>query len=211
MACRIAGVEPSYVEVNPDDPVAYVLSLNVHRRHLTPSQRALVAARARDIYDQQAKERQRLSEGRGKKGPVNLPDLSSDARDAAGKALGVSGKSVDFATKVLTKAEPEIIKAVDEGRMAVSTAAVYATEPPEVQREIASAPKRKRTYKSVTKPKAVEDHKPKEEVTDGPPKSRGVGITRAHEAIACLKRIPKNDGLRLRAFQIVSDWIKFNK
>ena len=75
----------------------------------------------------------------------------SDARDAAGKALGVSGKSVDFATKVLTKAEPEIIKAVDEGRMAVSTAAVYATEPPEVQREIASAPKRKRTYKSVTK------------------------------------------------------------
>lgn len=32
--------------------------------------------------------------------PVNLPGLS-DARDAAGKEFGVSGKSVDHATKVL--------------------------------------------------------------------------------------------------------------
>lgn len=35
--------------------------------------------------------------------PANLPERErSDARDAAGKAVGVSGKSVDHATKVLT-------------------------------------------------------------------------------------------------------------
>jgi len=39
MACSLAGVEPDIIEVSPDDPVSYVLSLNLHRRHLTPSQR----------------------------------------------------------------------------------------------------------------------------------------------------------------------------
>lgn len=44
------------------------------------------------LYEQQAKERQKLSEGRGQKGQENLPDLKGQARDAAGKAFGVSGK-----------------------------------------------------------------------------------------------------------------------
>ena len=52
----------------------------------------------------------------------NLPPCSK-ARDAAGKEFGVSGKSVDHATRVLEKGVPELIEAVDEGRIAVSTAA----------------------------------------------------------------------------------------
>ncbi|MFO1045994.1 MAG: hypothetical protein U0941_29790 [Planctomycetaceae bacterium] len=48
--------------------------------------------RAREIYDRQAKERQKLSEGRGKKGMETFPQLNGTARDAAGKAVGVSGR-----------------------------------------------------------------------------------------------------------------------
>jgi len=40
---------------------------------------------------------------------------------------------------------------------------------------------------------------------------RGMGVIRAHEAINCLKRIPKDDGLRKRGFQVVADWLKHNK
>src|SRR5207244_244793 len=42
-------------------------------------------------------------------------------------------------------------------------------------------------------------------------KSRGQGVALAHEAINCLSRIPKNDGLRKRAFQMVTDWINGNQ
>ncbi|HJN08181.1 MAG: hypothetical protein QGG09_14950 [Pirellulaceae bacterium] len=43
-----------------------------------------------------------------------------------------------------------------------------------------------------------------------PGKSR-VGIERAHEAIACLKRIPATDALRERGHAVVTDWIRHNR
>lgn len=60
------------------------------------------AVRCRDLYDRAAKERQKDAgkhHGRGKV-PENLPDANStDARDAAGKAVGVTGRTVDYATR----------------------------------------------------------------------------------------------------------------
>ena len=44
-ACRMAGIEPRTVELNGQDPTAYVLSTNIARRHLTKGQRAMVVAK----------------------------------------------------------------------------------------------------------------------------------------------------------------------
>lgn len=212
LACEIADIKPRFRAVTVDDPIAYVLSLNLHRRHLTPSQLSMVGARAREFYDQQAKERQRASGGdhRTKKAVVeNLPPPDSGkARDQVGKVVGVSGKSIDYATKVLKEAVPEVAKAVDEGRMAISTAAILASEPEDVQREEASQPKRNRKYEAGpngTKPEPKHEEEPEEG------KQRGKGVFLANEAINCLIRIPKNDALRKRGFQIVTDWIKANR
>ena len=42
-ACKVAGVEPEFMRFDGDDPLAFVLSMNLHRRHLTPSQCSMVA------------------------------------------------------------------------------------------------------------------------------------------------------------------------
>jgi hypothetical protein len=46
-ACELAGVAPAFTALGDHDPVAYILSPNVNRRHLTAGQRAMAAARAR--------------------------------------------------------------------------------------------------------------------------------------------------------------------
>lgn len=220
LACKMAGIKPVARVVSVDDPIAYVLSLNLYRRHLTPSQLSMVGARAREEYDKQAKERQEAAALKGNKSragkdsPVveNLPPPGK-ARDAVGKALGVSGKSIDYASRVLRQAVPEVVKAVDEGRMAVSTAAILATEPEDKQRAEATRPKRNRNYVSVTKTPEQKRRQAEnqEEQDDGVIERKGVGVIRANEAINCLIRIPKNDALRKRGFQIVTDWIKANR
>ncbi len=205
-ACRSINTVPKTTEVKVADPVAYVMSLNLHRRHLTPGQRSMIAARARAMYDAAAKERMQA----GKKNPpVNVPEgKTGDSRDAVGKSVGVSGKYVDYATKVIANAVPEVVKAVDEGRMNVKTAAVLSSEPPDVQRDECAKPKRNRTYHSVSAPLNAEDgESPEQEETR---EVKGVGITRANEAINSLTRIPKNDALRKRGFQLVTDWIRRN-
>lgn len=223
-ACQMAGVPPTYRAVTVADPVAYVISLNFHRRQLTPSQLGMVAGRARSYYDAQAKARQKEGGAKGGgKVMENFPEASAGeqtARDAAGKAVGVSGRTVDFATRVLTQGTPELIQAVDEGRMAVSTAAVHAADPPDVQR--AHVERAKRKYHSTADGTEFgatkEGRKKKTTQVDASPepcsdeiRSRGVGVRLANEAVDCLKRIPKHDALRARGFQIVTDWIRRNR
>jgi len=47
-ACVEVGIEPALKEFTGDNPVSFVLSANLHRRHLTPGQQAAIVASAQD-------------------------------------------------------------------------------------------------------------------------------------------------------------------
>jgi len=210
-ACGEAGVKPRFKTVDVDDPVAYVLSKNLHRRHLDKSQLGLAAGRAqklREKYRTEAEQRMKSgkgpdgSGGRGHKSEKpsvnNSGGFQGDSRDLIGAQFGVSGPTVDRGRKVAEKGVPELVQAVEQGKMSVTAAAKLANEPAAVQREVIASGKRRR-----------------EKVDETPPEKEGkilgVGVMLANEAINCLIRIPKDDPLRKRGFQIVTDWIKSNK
>lgn len=202
-ACKLKGIDPlTRVVTGIADPAEYVYSLNYHRRHMTPSQASMCAARRSEFYEQQAKER--MLSGKKSNPPVNLPEGKTDARDAAGKAFGVSGKSVDYAKKVIDKGIPELAKAVDEGRMAVSTAAILASEPADVQKSEIERPARNRTYKTSSRPDAPE----REARHPGEHnESETFAITKADVAISQLKGIPAKNKFRNAALRRVQAWV----
>ena len=123
IACETADVEPRFVEFDGNDPLAFVLSANLHRRHLNESQRAMVAAKL-----------ETMKQGRPGK-DANLHVLREDAA----RMLGVSPRSVASAAAVRSGAIPELTAKVEQGEVAVSLAAKVATLPAERQKELVSA------------------------------------------------------------------------
>jgi hypothetical protein len=205
-ACLMAGVEVTFKTITTDDPAAYVMSLNHHRRHDSLGEMALCAARAKEYYECEAKERQRLSEGAGNKGMVNLPYLSKGpARDKAGEAFNVSGKTVDHGTTVITKGVPELVDAVESKKVSVSKAASIAQEAPEKQKEILEDPQKLKEFKKpVTANHVAGDAGCGDSVDYKSTSAKQY----AGMAILQLKRIQSDQPCWKDAFLEVENWIK---
>jgi phage N-6-adenine-methyltransferase len=129
-ACEAAGVQPRFVEWDGSgDPVEWVISKNLKRRHLDTSQRSIVAARKLEYYRAQAKERQgKRTDLVADMPPSSTPaDEPRKARDEAARDFNVSPRTVENAATVIERGVPELVAAVERGELAV-TAAAEATQ-----------------------------------------------------------------------------------
>jgi N6-adenosine-specific RNA methylase IME4 len=91
------------------DPLAYVISQNLKRRHLNESQRAFVAAKLAN-----------LGEGR----PEKTAPIGAVSQADAADRLAVSRRSVQRAAEVQDHGVPELQRAVETGKLSVSQAAI---------------------------------------------------------------------------------------
>jgi N6-adenosine-specific RNA methylase IME4 len=131
-AAQAAGIElekRNFRHFHPEmygDPLAYVLSKNLKRRHLDESQRAMVAAKLAT-----------LGQGRPatpQDNPANLPVKQADAA----KSLSISERALRHARRVQDHGEPELARAVERGHLAVSVAERASHLPAAIQRQIAA-------------------------------------------------------------------------
>lgn len=108
-----------------ESPAAFVISANLRRRHLTPSQRAMLPADFEPALRKETEAKQKAgkgadgSGGRGHKKTLgqDCPNVSDDgrAREQAGALLAVSGRAVSEA-KQIEAADPTLADRVRDGR-----------------------------------------------------------------------------------------------
>lgn len=149
-ACRELGIEPRYETFAGDDPLAYVVATNLHRRHLTAAQRAALAVEILPTLEEAARKRQaalagtrpngtpdlgaKLHEGSGRAGGdtrtlgAKLRTPSSRSDEAVASLTGASGRYVSEAKRI-NAAAPDVLDAVKGGRLDMATAKAAAKLP----------------------------------------------------------------------------------
>ena len=128
--------------------LSFMVSLNLRRRHLDESQRALVAARLADM---------RQGERTDLEPSANLPKVPKVSQGEAAELLNVSDRTLRSARQVLEQGTPELVAAVERGEMAVSVAAHVARLTPPEQQQMLSGGRAEQTILKAAQ--AIRDRK----------------------------------------------------
>jgi ParB-like chromosome segregation protein Spo0J len=123
-ACEIAGVDPTLEEYLGADPLGFVISHNLHRRHLTESQRGMVAAKLAT-----------MRAGR----PNETAPIDAVSKQEACSALKVGVSTLDRSRKIQRLGSPELNAAVESGEITVGAAYKVAELPHEKQAALVKA------------------------------------------------------------------------
>lgn len=126
-ACSGLGIEPRYREWDgTGDLLATVVSLNLKRRHLSESQRAMIAQRLANMVVGQ--NRDRSSED---------PQICGTAisQSAAADMLNVSERLISSARRVVREGDPELAAMVESGEIQVSEAEEIVRVIPKAQQK----------------------------------------------------------------------------
>ena len=168
-ACKLAGIEPEFKfvmslndrELSPQVIADWIISHNLHRRHLTTSQKAMVGQGYLAYLKEEAKKRQdagRVNSHASRRGelvspksdePKSVQGSRSDVQ--AAKLVGVGKNSIRDADFVM-KNDPELAQQVRDSKVTVSAAAKRIRE--------ALNPKPKQTPEQIAEKlaKAVAKH-----------------------------------------------------
>ena len=109
LACGEAGVKPHYDYYKGDDPIGFVISMNLHRRHLNETQRAVVASRIANM---------RQGERTDIQPSANWQKVS---QQEAADQLNVGSRTVARVKQVERQA-PELMPKLESGEMSAHEA-----------------------------------------------------------------------------------------
>lgn len=127
LACKELGVNPYTKQFVGDRQSAldYSIRANLDRRHLSSSQRAMMAVRANELVEAIRNKVVKLSRTKKEARPENPKERTTDA--IIGKTFGVSSEQIRKA-KIVSEENPQEVKKILNGETSVNKA-FLATKP----------------------------------------------------------------------------------
>lgn len=126
--------EREFAPETEGDPLEFVLSKNLHRRQLTPGQKAAVAVEFEEKFSKEAKGRSLQNLKQNGAVPVGETKVAGRSRDRAAKALGVCSRYVQDAKKVRQESR-QLFEAVKSGEKSLREAIKYVENFEELDRQ----------------------------------------------------------------------------
>jgi hypothetical protein len=127
-ACEMLGITPDYVqfEGSEEDILPFIVKANLPRRELGSEQRAMIAAGLVNVGSN-------YIASQWKPGPNSLTQYAVTSKSIA-PMFGINRSTVNKAKMILAKATPEVVVAVEQGRMSISRG--YETTVPAGRRPV---------------------------------------------------------------------------
>ena len=144
-ACKLAGVEPKTEQwVGKGSALDYVVSLNLHRRHLSEVQKVTIALQLKEQVSAESHIRKvqylKQFEAESSENIENLPLPSIDGNGRsetsaqhAARLVQVSATAVERAQYIVSKGVPEVVAAAKAATISLSKAVEIARLPAESQ------------------------------------------------------------------------------
>ena len=129
-ACKIAKVDPRIDEYTGDDPLGLIASLNDHRRHDEPSERAMVGARMANLKQGQ------MGNGRVESSmELSTPIITIER---AAELSGSTPANIKRAKPIVQSGIQELQDMVDRSEISIRAGSEVAKLPEDEQREAVS-------------------------------------------------------------------------
>ncbi len=138
LACKLASVSPDFQSRNAEklgSPVSWVVSQNLHRRHLKPDQLKAIAAEAVVLMQKETEARQianlkqnQRQQDSAQPTEVEKSSTSEKSRDAVAKNFGLSGRTLQPSI-TNAKERPDIHQLQKEGKISQKEAQVLKHDP----------------------------------------------------------------------------------
>lgn len=213
-ACVDAGIKPTFKEYKGDSIVQFVLSANLHRRHLSAGQQAAIVASAQDWANAQPVGGTGANQHTNKEQTGNVAGLQTVADRAA--QSGASERTQRMADKV-AKADPELAKKVARGEVSLPKAAakVDGKKQKKSKRELNAVPDEIKDYDprddelkaahQAASELAAENDRLKDQIAVESMDASEEAKTQAAETIADLRTENKNLLAELAAVKVSRD------
>ncbi|MCK9619019.1 MAG: hypothetical protein M0R47_00620 [Methylobacter sp.] len=121
------GIAPVLIEYTGSNPTQFILSSNLHRRHLTQGQSAAIVSASQSWVNAQATDNSQLRD-----------TVQLNTATARAKQSGVGQRTQQLADKLVKEAPAELVKEVIDGKKSLNKAIKEITPPkpaPVVERE----------------------------------------------------------------------------
>ena len=120
-ACVETGVQPRFMVWRGGSLVKFVISVNLHRRHLSASQRACVAIELLPALAREARKRQGRRTDLADNFPQKIAEGQGEAREQAAQLFGTNRQYISDAKKLYEEA-PDLFQQVKAGILSIPKA-----------------------------------------------------------------------------------------